>query len=110
MLVTLSYARGWRLPGGGVKRNEDRQEAMLRELSEEIGLTAHESVELVGGFKNRPDYRHAEETLYIVRGVRYRPRWSLEVKDIGEFELDRLPDGTAPITHQLLTLVKAQLP
>jgi 8-oxo-dGTP pyrophosphatase MutT (NUDIX family) len=109
VLVTLSYATGWRLPGGGVRRSEDDREAMLRELGEEIGLTTYESVELVGGFKHRPDFRQANETLYVVRGVRYQPRWSLEVKDIGEFDLDRLPDDTASVTRQLLVLAGVQL-
>ena len=48
VLVRLSYAKGWRLPGGGQKTSEESRDAMLRELREEIGLTAYESVELVG--------------------------------------------------------------
>ena len=109
VLVTLSYAKGWRLPGGGQKTDEVSHDALLRELREEIGLTAHASVEIVGGFTHRPDYRPGQATLFIVRGVRYQPRWSLEVKDVGEFELDALPAGTAAITQELLVLAKDQL-
>jgi 8-oxo-dGTP pyrophosphatase MutT (NUDIX family) len=54
VLVTLSYARGWRLPGGGKKAAEDSRAAMLRELKEEIGLTSYESADLVSGFTHRP--------------------------------------------------------
>jgi 8-oxo-dGTP pyrophosphatase MutT (NUDIX family) len=110
VLVTLCYAKGWRLPGGGQRNGEESRDAMLRELREEIGLTAYTSLELVGGFTHRPDYRRGNATLFVVRGVRYRPRWSLEVQDVGEFNLDALPTGTAAITHELLTRSRDQLP
>jgi 8-oxo-dGTP pyrophosphatase MutT (NUDIX family) len=109
VLVTLSYAKGWRLPGGGRKADEDAREAILRELREEIGLTAHTSIELVGDFTHRPDFRRGEASLFIVQGVQYQRRWSLEVAKTGEFELDALPLGTAQITHKLLAMATGQL-
>jgi hypothetical protein len=45
VLVWLTYAKGWRLPGGGRKRGETPEEGMLRELREEIGLVGHGSIE-----------------------------------------------------------------
>lgn len=102
----LSYAKGWRLPGGGRKTDEDPSAAMLRELREEIGLTAYTAIEPVCDFEHRPDFRHGEATLFVVRGVEYRPRWSLEVKAVEAFDLSALPTGTAAITHRLLRLAK----
>ncbi len=110
VLVTLSYARGWRLPGGGQKPTEDSRTAMLRELREEIGLASYDSAEVVTGFSHRPDYRRGVASLFVVRGVRYRPRWSLEVKAVAEFRLGDLPPDTAQITHQLLALARQHLP
>lgn len=104
VLVMLSYAQGWRLPGGGKRVAEDSLAAMIRELREEIGLTTYESVALVTGFAHRPDYRHGEGSLFVIRGVHYQPKWSLEIKQVGEFSLDDLPADTAAITHQLLAL------
>jgi 8-oxo-dGTP pyrophosphatase MutT (NUDIX family) len=109
VLVTLSYARGWRLPGGGRTPDEDSRSAMLRELREEIGLTSHGAVEHICGFNHRPDYRVGEASLFVVRDVQYRPRWSLEVKTVREFDLANLPADTAPITRALLTLARQQL-
>src|SRR5690349_18995889 len=40
-LVRLRYAPGWRLPGGGLDAGENLAMAALRELREEIGMTAH---------------------------------------------------------------------
>jgi 8-oxo-dGTP pyrophosphatase MutT (NUDIX family) len=108
VLVTLSYAKGWRLPGGGQKRGEDSRAAMIRELREEIGLTSYAGMELVDRFAHRPDYRHGEASLFVVRGVQYRPCWSLEVKQVGEFDLNALPVDTAAITHKLLALAQHQ--
>lgn len=109
MLVTLSYAKGWRLPGGGQKATENSRDAMLRELREEIGVSGYSEIELVGGFTHRPDCRRGEASLFVVRGVQYRPRWSLEVRKVGEFDLHALPLDTARITRDLLALAKPQL-
>jgi 8-oxo-dGTP pyrophosphatase MutT (NUDIX family) len=68
VLVTLSYARRWRLPGGGKKAAEDSRAAMLRELKEEIELTSYESAERISGFTHRPDHRHGQASLFVVRG------------------------------------------
>jgi 8-oxo-dGTP pyrophosphatase MutT (NUDIX family) len=109
VLVTLSYAKGWRLPGGGQRPSEENVDAVLRELREEIGLTSYSNLELVRGFAHRPNYRRGQASLVIVRGVKYQPRWSLEVKEVGEFDLNELPPATAVITRQLLALAQPQL-
>ena len=54
VLVMLSYARGWRLPGGGKRKTEDSRTAMIRELREEIGLTNFDSVDLGDGLRTSP--------------------------------------------------------
>ena len=109
VLVTLSYAHGWRLPGGGKNEAEDFSAAMLRELREEIGLVSHESLELVSSFEHRLDFRRGKGSLFVIRGVRYRPKWSLEVKEVGEFDLGNLPENTAKITLQLIALAAPRL-
>ena len=102
ILVTLSYARGWRLPGGGRKQGEDPEMAIRRELAEEIGMTACGVVRDVGQFSHRPDYRQDRSSLFVVENVCYRPRWSLEIRAVRAFDLDSLPADTAPITHRLI--------
>lgn len=102
VLVTLSYARGWRLPGGGRKPREDPEAAILRELREEIGMVSWGQVERVTDFEHRPDFRRDRSSLFVVRAVVYRPKWSLEIKKVGEFEPGKLPLSTAPVTLRLL--------
>ena len=102
VLVKLSYARGWRLPGGGRKAGEAAEVAMLRELREEIGLISCGSLRAVTQFEHRPDFRKDQSHLFVAQGVVYRPRWSLEIKAVREFAIGNLPSDTAPITRRLL--------
>jgi putative (di)nucleoside polyphosphate hydrolase len=51
-----SGGRGWQFPQGGVRRGETPEEALYRELHEEIGLTA-DDVQLVGQTSNWLRYR-----------------------------------------------------
>ncbi|MEO7634179.1 MAG: NUDIX domain-containing protein [Sphingomicrobium sp.] len=97
ILVKLRYAPGWRLPGGGREPHEDFATAALRELREEIGLTAHGSVRTVG-------------ELVIVEDVTYRPRrWSWEVAAVAEAPLDQLPADMSKRAVGWLNAVRGRL-
>jgi 8-oxo-dGTP pyrophosphatase MutT (NUDIX family) len=96
ILVRLRYARGWRLPGGGRREDEEARDAMLRELREEIGMISHGAVTLAAELEERPDFKRDLAALFIVRDVRYRPRWSWEVEQIIEADLGALPDAISP--------------
>ena len=109
VLVTLSYAEGWRLPGGGRGREEEAKVAVLRELREEIGMTSHGGVQEIARFSHCPDFRNDRSNLFIVRDVIYAPRWSLEIKAVQEFELKHLPAETAHITRQLIATASEHL-
>ena len=92
ILVKLRYAPGWRLPGGGRKEAEDPREAVLRELREEIGMTAHGRLNLACELEEQVDHKRDLASLFIVRDVQYRPRWSWEVEDVIEADLGSLPN------------------
>lgn len=97
ILVRLRYARGWRLPGGGRRSDEDARAAVLRELREEIGMISHGAVTFAAELEERPDFKRDLAALLIVREVIYRPhRWSWEVEAVCEAPLDRLPADLSP--------------
>lgn len=98
ILVKLTYAEGWRLPGGGMKAGEEPAPAMIRELVEEIGLRRFGSFELVR------DFPQSEEggRLYLFRDVECEPRRTIEIDAVWEFALDELPAGLAPATVRSL--------
>ena len=97
ILVRLTYAPGWHLPGGGIARGEDAKSAALRELAEEIGMTSHGEVILL---------EVPESRLYLVRDVHYAPRRSIEVEDVAEFALDALPATATPVTRSRVGLAR----
>jgi 8-oxo-dGTP pyrophosphatase MutT (NUDIX family) len=102
VLVLLTYAPGWRLPGGGRKRNESPETAMLRELREEIGLVAHGRIERLED--GRPDSALPGDrsAFFLVRDVVYRPRRSLEIEAVREFDPKALPDDISPWTARIV--------
>jgi 8-oxo-dGTP pyrophosphatase MutT (NUDIX family) len=101
VLLKLRYAAGWRLPGGGLHDGEVRAEAALRELEEEIGMTGHGAIAHV---------EVGRDPLLIVRDVRFTPpRWSWEVEQIVEADLDALPDDMAPVARRWLAAVGPRL-
>jgi ADP-ribose pyrophosphatase YjhB (NUDIX family) len=104
VLVRLTYAKGWRVPGGGRKRGETAEEGMLRELREEIGLVGHGAIERLDDIcpSDLPGDRSA---MFLVRDVVYRPRRSLEVEEVREFDRDALPEDLSPSTRATLEAV-----
>jgi 8-oxo-dGTP pyrophosphatase MutT (NUDIX family) len=106
VLVKLRYAPGWRVPGGGRKPGEPADEAVLRELREEIGLTEHGRVRFACELEEAVDYKRDLAALLIVEDVLYRPRWTWEVEQVGEFPLDDLPSDTAPSTLRWIDSVR----
>ena len=99
VLVKHRYARGWHLPGGGQKRGEAAEAAILRELSEEIGLREHGTLEPACIYRHQSDYRTATVSLFLLRDVRYQPPWSLEIEQVKEFKLDGMPADTTRLSR-----------
>lgn len=109
VLVKLRYAPGWRVPGGGRNRDESPEEAGLRELREEIGLTAHGRVRLACEVEQSVHFKRDLSALLIVEDVVYRPRWNLEVEQVAEFAIDDLPPDTIPSTLRWIDLLRGHL-
>jgi ADP-ribose pyrophosphatase YjhB (NUDIX family) len=109
VLVRLTYADGWRLPGGGRGRNEEPRDAMLRELREEIGLTGHEDIRLACEVEEEADHRQDHSSIFVVTGAVYRARRSLEIDAVAEFDRNALPADTAPRTRQIVESLAERL-
>ena len=99
ILVRLRYAKGWRLPGGGRSSEERLEEAVLRELREEIGMRSH------GTVRDSPI-----AGVLIVEDVIYRPRrLSWEVEAIYEATLDNLPRDASRRTRAWIETARVAL-
>ena len=110
VLVKLRYAPGWRLPGGGRRPDEPPEQAVLRELREEIGLLSHGAVRSACELEEESDHKRDLASLLIVEEVAYAPRrWSWEVEATCEAPIDRLPDDMSPRAQRWIAAVRPHL-
>ncbi len=57
------YADCWHIPGGGVKENEDKESALVREVAEETGITlAPDDIELIDDIGTGESVKTLKET------------------------------------------------
>jgi 8-oxo-dGTP pyrophosphatase MutT (NUDIX family) len=109
ILVSLRYTPGWRVPGGGRHPNETSEQAVLRELREEIGMTAHGRVRLACELEESVNFKRDLASLLIVEDVQYQPKWSWEIERVGEFPIDDLPRETVELTRRWIASVRASI-
>ena len=110
ILVKLRYAPGWRVPGGGRPEGESAAEAALRELREEIGMTAHGEVTPARDFEEATSFKRDTASLIVVRDVEYRPpRWSWEVEQVRESDLESLPADMSPMAARWIEALRPLL-
>ncbi len=84
----------WNLPGGQVEVGESPWDAALREVKEEIGVTAE--IEHLVGVYHKP--KTDEVVFQFVGKIRNgTPSTSDEVAEIRYFSTDSLPQNTAPL-------------
>ena len=106
LLVRRAYLpHDWILPGGNAAPDESPAETVLREVQEELGVTAR-ILALVGVYY-QADHRAGEFIHFVFRcsldgAAALRPDPS-EVADYGWYAADALPQPMSDSTHRRLT-------
>ncbi len=102
LLVRHSYNPGWRLPGGGVGRGEPPQDAVLRELGEEVGLSGGRA-SFVSLHSRKAGWATMVVALYRVDAGKLDFRPNLEIREICFADPRHPPEGATPATLRRLS-------
>ena len=110
-LVLHTYLDGWYLPGGGVQAGESYDQALGRELSEEIGLDAFRIERVLGVYHDIVTLKDDHVVAYVVRTESQAPPLKtadpFEIQDVRWFALDSLPEDLSPATGRRIAEFKA---
>lgn len=94
MLLVKSRLRAnaWGLPGGFLKRRESPEEALRRELAEEIGLRGTYQIQTVDQYlQERTSHLEFLYQVRLERGFVAAPQDPVEIADARWFDPDELP-------------------
>lgn len=108
LMVRHTYLTGWYLPGGGVDRGETLPSAASRELSEEAGLEALHTPELVSLETVFKDGKTDHVALYLTAVAGEAMVDGIEICAAQFFHFDALPSDLSPLTRRHLALVRRQ--
>lgn len=102
-LVRHTYLDHWYLPGGGVKKGESIEQALFREIEEEVAVTEPIIERVLGVYYSRYEGKDDNIIVYATRArcerdSTLRRADLLEIADAQWFPLGSLPASTSPAT------------
>ena len=107
LFVKIGYAhKGWTLPGGGVGRKETWEQAVRREVLEEVGISVNEVTE-VGQFTNNKEYKVDTVKCFLaeVSDEKYKID-NFEIVEGKWCKLNEAPEPHKPRLIQILSYIK----
>lgn len=97
LLVRLSYAEGWYLPGGKLKKQETITNGLKRELLEEINFRIDDSkLELFGIYNNFYEGKSDTIIVFVCSGDMDEEKRNFEIEKQHYFRFDELPKSISP--------------
>ncbi|STY30004.1 MutT/nudix family protein [Legionella wadsworthii] len=102
LLVKHTYQPHWHLPGGGVKKGESAQEALIRELKEEVGIIPNEEPQLFGIYLNTYMGINDYPVIFIIKNFSAEKAYSPEIEQMLWCDYGNLPERVSPGTQRRL--------
>ena len=99
--------RDWDLPGGGIKKGETPQEAVIREVAEELNLTIVNPT-FMGDFIYFGSYKKDHISVFFIELSQTNPQPDMiEVSDVAWFAPDSFPNIKYEASRRALSLLTA---
>jgi 8-oxo-dGTP diphosphatase len=108
LLIRQTYGRpGWTLSGGGFKKNETKEEAVKREVKEELGLNI--TPEYLGEFTHHPDHKIDTVFCFVASVDRVEPKIDrLEIKEAKWWNINDLPQDHSMSLRRVISMYKSR--
>jgi ADP-ribose pyrophosphatase YjhB (NUDIX family) len=108
LLIRQTYGRSaWTLSGGGFKKNETKEEAVKREVKEELGLNI--TPEYIGQFTHNPDHKIDTVFCFVARMKKVDPIIDcLEIKEAKWWNINDLPKDHSTSLQRVIAMYKTR--
>ncbi len=110
LFIRNTYGRmHWTSPGGGVHRQENPQEAVIREVSEEVGIIVQNPL-LLGEYQSNREYK--QDTVYCYFAEVGNADFNIDPSEIMEAKwmiLSEIPEFQSPAVQKVLALYRNKL-
>lgn len=99
LLVKHTYSDQWFLPGGGLKKGEKLENAIKRELNEELGVEVNE-INLHGAYQNFYEGKRDYIIVFKTENFEIFPKKDQEIEQYEFFDFLNIPEKTSPGTRK----------
>jgi 8-oxo-dGTP diphosphatase len=106
LLIRQTYGRSaWTLSGGGFKKNETKEQAVIREVKEELGLDITPGY--IGEFTHNPEHKIDTVFCFVAQIEKVDPQIDhLEIKEAKWWNINNLPEDHSMSLQRVLAMYK----
>ena len=105
LLIKNTYGNGkWNLPGGGIEKGETPENAVRREIQEEVGLELH-TINFIGEFESTAEYKKDQINVFYSEVT--NPILNIQESEISDYiwsDVHELPGPLSAIALKALNL------
>ena len=108
LLIRQTYGgSAWTLSGGGFRKNETKEEAVKREVKEELGLNI--TPEYIGKFTHNPEHKIDTVSCFLARVEKVDPKIDhLEIKEAKWWNINNLPEDHSMSLQRVILMHKSR--